>query len=161
VVVVARTCTVCTHDERHAIDVALVGRETYCAISRGYDLSRDALRRHAKEHLPELLAKARDAVEVAEAGSLLDRVEALYKRTEAILEAAESSGEWAIALGAIRECRGNLELLGRVTRELHDAPTLNLVLNPEYIEVRALIVGALDPYPEARHAVAEALADGS
>ncbi len=155
-----RTCTVCQHPERHAINVALVQRETYCAISREYGPSRDALRRHAREHLPELLAKSHDAVEVAEADSLLSRVEGLYKRTEAILEAAERSGEWSTALGAIRECRGNLELLGRVTKELQDTPTFNLTLNPEYLEVRALIVQALDPYPDARRAVADALAVG-
>ncbi len=154
----ARTCTVCTHDERHAIDVALVHREAYRHIATRYSVSTGALQRHAKEHLPELLAKSHDAVEVAEADSLLSRVEGLYKRTEAILEAAERSGEWGTALQAIRECRGNLELLGRVTKELQDTPTFNLTLNPEYLEVRALIVQALDPYPDARRAVAEALA---
>src|SRR5215210_5000130 len=112
-----RPCTVCSHDELHAINVALVQREPYCAISRGFGLGRDALRRHAKEHLPELLARAKDAVEVAEADTLLERIEGLYKRTEAILEAAEKDSEWALALAAIRECRGSLELLGRVTKE--------------------------------------------
>ncbi len=154
----ARTCTVCVHDERHAIDVALVQRDPYRHIAARYSVSTGALQRHTREHIPELLAKAKDAVEVAEADSLLSRVEGLYKRTEAILEAAERSGEWSTALGAIRECRGNLELLGRVTKELQDTPTFNLTLNPEYLEVRALIVQALDPYPDARRAVAEALA---
>ncbi len=107
-----------------------------------------------------MLAKAKDAVDVAEADSLLSRIEGLYKRTEAILEAAEEDKEWGTALQAIRECRGNLELLGRVTKELENAPTLNLTLNPEYLEVRALIVQALEPYPQARLAVADALSLG-
>ena len=91
----------------------------------------------------------------------MDRVEGLYKRTEAILGAAESNSEWGTALQAIRECRGNLELLGRVTKELQDAPTLHLHLNPEWLELRAVIVGALEPYSEARGAVLRALGDGS
>ena len=155
-----RSCTICAHDEAHAINVALVHREPFRHVASRYEVSTGALQRHAREHLPELLVKAKDAVEVAEAGSLLDRVESLYKRTEAILEAAESNGEWGTALQAIRECRGNLELFGRVTKELHDAPTVHLHLNPEWLELRAVIVGALEPYSEARGAVLRALDGG-
>src|SRR5215210_7328043 len=153
-----RPCTICAHPEHHAINVALVNRDPYRNITQDYGVSKYALTRHAKEHLPELLARAKDAVEIAEADSLLDRVEGLYKRTEAILEAAESNSEWGTALAAIRECRGNLELLGRVTKELESAPTFNLHLNPEWIEIRTTIVAALEPHPVARQAVADALA---
>jgi len=152
-----RPCTICAHPEHHAINVALVNRDPYRNITQDYGVSKYALTRHAKEHLPELLARAKDAVEIAEADSLLDRVEGLYKRTEAILEAAESNSEWALALAAIRECRGNLELLGRVTKELESAPTFNLLLNPEWIELRATIVAALEPHPAARGSVLRAL----
>ena len=153
----SRNCTICTHDEAHAINVALVHRDPYRHVASGYEVSTGDLQRHAREHLPELLVKAKDAVEVAEADSLLDRVEGLYKRTEAILEAAEGNSEWGTALQAIRECRGNLQLLGRVTKELQDAPTLHLHLNPEWLELRAVIVDVLEPYSEVRGAVLRAL----
>jgi len=156
-----RPCTICAHPEHHAINVALVNRDPYRNITQHYGVSKYALTRHAKEHLPELLARAKDAVEIAEADSLLDRVEGLYKRTEAILEAAESNSEWALALAAIRECRGNLELLGRVTKELESAPTFNLLLNPQWLELRATIVAALEPHPEARGSVLRALEGSS
>jgi hypothetical protein len=156
-----RPCTICAHPEYHAINVALVNRDPYRNITQHYGVSKYALTRHAKEHLPELLARAKDAVEIAEADSLLDRVEGLYKRTEAILEAAESNSEWALALAAIRECRGNLELLGRVTKELESAPTFNLLLNPEWIELRALIVRAVEPFPDARESILSALEGAS
>ena len=35
------------------------------------------------------------------------------------------------ALAAVRECRGNLELLGWVTKELESAPTLHLGIRSE------------------------------
>lgn len=155
-----RSCSICTHDERHAIDVALVQRDPYRKIAEGYGLSQPALSRHTREHIPEFLARARDAVEVAEADSLLSRIEGLYKRTEAILEAAESNSEWPTALAAIRECRGNLELLGRITKELDERPTFNLYLSPEWLELRAVLVGAVEPYPEARESVLRALEGG-
>ncbi len=155
-----RTCTICSHDEAHAINVALVHRDPFRHIASLYEVSTGALQRHAHDHLPEMLARAKDAVEVADAGSLLDRVEGLYRRTEAILEAAETEREWGTALQAIRECRGNLELLGRVTKELQDAPTFNLYLSPEWLELRAVVVGALEPYPDARGSVLRALEGG-
>jgi hypothetical protein len=153
----SRTCTICTHDERHAINVALVQRDPYRHIARQWDVSTGALQRHAKEHLPELLVKAKNAVEVAEADDLLGRVEALQRRTLAILESAEETGELRTALSAIKEARGNLELVGRISKELDERPTLNLYMNPEWLELRAVIVGALEPHREARDAVLRAL----
>ncbi len=152
-----RRCTICDHLEAHAVNVALVQRDTYRTIADRYGLAETSLKRHAKEHLPELLSQAKRATEVAQADSLLMRVEGLYKRTEAILDAAEDDKEWPLALSAIRECRGNLELLGRVTKELETAPTFNLALNPEWIELRTLIVTTLEEFPAAKRAVAEAI----
>jgi hypothetical protein len=154
---VPRSCTVCSHDECHAINVALVQRDTYRHIASSFGVSTKALQRHSKDHLPELLLKAKDAADVAEADSLLMRIEGLYKRTEAILEAAEEGKEWGTALAAIRECRGNLELLGRVTKELESAPTFNLTLNPQWLELRALIVRAVEPFPDARESILRAI----
>jgi len=48
----SRTCTVCAHRERHAIDQALVAVESpYRDIARQYGLSKDALLRHKADHL--------------------------------------------------------------------------------------------------------------
>ena len=50
-----------------------------------------------------------------------------------------------------------IELLGRVTKELESGHTFNLHLNPEWLELRAIIVTALEPYPDARGSVLRAL----
>jgi hypothetical protein len=152
-----RPCSVCAHPEHHAVNVALVQRDSYRDIARRFGLSKAALSRHAREHLPELLAKARHAVEVAEADDLLSRLEALQSRTLAILEAAEGKNQHGTALAAIREARSNLELIGRLTKELETGPTFNLYLSPEWLELRAVIVGALAPFSEARESVLKAL----
>jgi hypothetical protein len=152
---VPRTCSVCNHDESHSINVALVSREPYRSIAGRYGVSKAALQRHAQEHIPRLLVEAKKAVERADADDLLDRVEALQARTLAILEASENAGELRTALGAIREARGNLELMGRLTKELDDRPQVNILIAAH---VQDVIVQALDPYPNARQAVADSLA---
>jgi hypothetical protein len=157
---VPRACTICSHEKRYEIEERLATRQgTYRGIARTYGVSEDAVSRHvASGHVGHLLALAADAERAARADSLLDRIEALQSRTLAILEASEETNEHRTALAAIREARGNLELIGEVTRELDRAPTLNLHLNPEWIELRTVIVGALDPHPDARDAVVRAIA---
>src|SRR5918995_4619545 len=155
-----RSCSVCTHDERDSIEDAFIVGTPKRRIASHYGVSERAVRHHLREHLPALLALARDAERAARADSLLDRIEVLQSRTLAILEATEETGEHRTALAAIREARNNLELIGEVTKELNRAPILNLSLHPEYIEARTLIVQALEPYPQAKGAVVRALESG-
>ncbi len=155
-----RSCTVCEHPEREEIDRALVGGASNRSAASLYDVSEAAVRRHRTNHLPAKMVMAENAAEVADADNLLDQVGDLQRRTMAVLAAAEVSREHRTALAAIREARGNLELIGEVTKELNRVPTLNLSLHPQYIEARTLIVEALDPYPQAKEAVVRALESG-
>ena len=52
----------------------------------------------------------------------------------------------------------NLELLAKLMGELDARPVVNLVVSPEWLQVRATLLMVLSPYPEARIAVAGALA---
>jgi hypothetical protein len=84
-------------------------------------------------------------------------VEALYKRTEAVLEEVEETDLYGVRLSAIKELRANLELIGTVTKELDRTPTLNLTLNPEYVQLRTAILLALEPHAEAAESVSRAM----
>ena len=132
-------------------------RQTSHSVAvRGYER---AVRHHLREHLPALLALARDAERTARADTLLDRLEALQSRTEAILEEVDGTDLYFARLGAIREMRRNLELIGEVTKELDRTPILNVHLSPEWLQLRSLIVGALAPHPEAKAAVLAAVSE--
>jgi hypothetical protein len=100
---------------------------------------------------------AEKAGEVAEAGELLAQVQDLQARTLSILEAAESTSQHRTALSAIREARSNLELLAKLVGQLDDSPKVNITLSPEWLELRAVIVTALEPYQEARASVLGAM----
>jgi hypothetical protein len=153
-----RSCTVCGHPEVEAINRALVAGEASRKIAARYgSVSRPAIQRHQENHLPATLVRAKEAEEVAHADDLLDQVRGLQARTLAILEAAEETSQHRTALAAIREARSNLELLAKLLGELDDRPQVNVLVSPEWLEVRALIVGALEPHPDARGAVLRAL----
>ena len=153
-----RACSICTLplEVRRLVDEELVCRAPYRTIAHTYGVSRYALMRHAKEHLPATLAKGHEAEVRADADKLLRNLEGLHGRTLRLLKGAEDEGEVHTALRAIREARGNLELLARLVGELaHERPVLNIYIGEV---VQQAIINALDPYPQAGMAVANALA---
>ena len=130
-----RSCTICEHPEREAIDRTLVGDASNRAVASLYDVSEAAVRRHKANHLPAKLVMAHAAEEVAQADTLLDQVRDLQRRALAILEKAEEAGELRTALGAIREARGNLELLAKLLGELDERPVVNLSVSSEWLDL--------------------------
>ena len=154
-----RVCTVCSHPERPAIDRALVQGAAYSGIARRFGLSDDAVIRHKTDHLPVLLRRAYDAEETARADDLLGELRDLQATTLGILRKAERAGKLGTAVMAIGQARRNLELLAKLIGQLDTRPTVNLLIAPEWLTVRATLLSALAPYPEARTAVAGQLAE--
>jgi DNA-binding transcriptional ArsR family regulator len=154
-----RNCTVCAHEKRAEIDSKLVDRAaSYRDIASQFGLNYSAIGRHVSSgHISELIAMAADAEQAAHADTLLDRIEALQRRTEEALTKAEESEDAFATFRGISEMRRNLELIGEVSKQLDRKPTVNLHLNPEWIEVRTNIVLALERHPEARESVLRAL----
>jgi hypothetical protein len=60
----------------------------------------------------------------------------------------------------IREARGCLELLAEMEGELHRQPVVNVLIAPEWLQLRMVILQALAPFPDARAALATTLTDG-
>ncbi len=153
----SRRCTICTHKKRAEIDQALVARQPFRAIARQHSVSKDALIRHHDDHLPAALVQAQEATEAAQADALLAQVVGLKDRAISILDTAEAEDDLKAAIAAIREARGCVELLAKLAGQLKDAPTINLILMPEWRELQAAILAALGPHAEARLAVVSAL----
>jgi transposase-like protein len=152
-----RRCTVCDHPGRHGIDEALVSGAPYRSVAKRFGLSESAVYRHKTEHLPAHMLKAREVEETARADDLLEQVRNLQTHALVILERAEKSGDLRTALAAISQARGNLELLGKLAGELDERPVVNLNISSEWLELRTVIVGALEPHPAAHKAVLRAL----
>lgn len=155
-----RTCTICNHERRADIDAALLNGEPLRDIAGRVPLSKSALARHAAEHIPAQLAKAKDAEQITQADTLLEQVRNLQTRALSILDRADDSGDLKTALAAIREARSNLELLGKLAGELQQEGTINVTVSPEWLTLRAVVIAALRPYPDAAQAVTQALTAG-
>ena len=158
----SRVCTICTLPlkERRQVDEELVVRVPYRTIAHHFGVSRYALMRHAKEHLPDTLTKAYEAEEAARADDLLRDARNLRAYSIAVLLAAEKVEDHITMLRAMRETRENLRLLGELHGKLETQPVVNIHLHPQVVELKALIMGALDSYPEASMAVLKAINGG-
>jgi hypothetical protein len=153
-----RRCSICDSERTDEINRMLVeGKTAYRRIASLCDVSEASIRRHAAAHLPKVLAAAAGAEREASADDLLRQVRDLQLRAVGILNQADQNGDHRIALSAIREARGCLELLGRLAGELQERQTLNVLINPQWMEIRVSILEALRPHPEARDAVVRAL----
>ena len=153
-----RRCTVCDHEKHAEINRVLVADDAgYRNIAKRFQLSLASVYRHACEHLPERLAKAQKAREIADADSLLAEARTLQKATLHILGTAMRGGDHRTALGAVREARGNLELLGKLLGKLESGQTVNVLVSPEWRAVQTVILEALAEFPAARVKVASAL----
>lgn len=153
----ARSCSVCGHKRRQEIDKALLAGEPLLALSRQYGLSRDALRRHQGSHLPAAAAKAQEAAEVVHGDSLLGQLTALQNEIHGIKTKALAAKDLRTALASIRELTRIVELTARIQGEIQETQVVNVLINPAWIDLRAVILKAVMPFPEARRAIISAL----
>jgi hypothetical protein len=154
-----RLCTICSHAELDAINGALVGSESLRTIASRWSVSKTALLRHKTSHLPATLVKAEAAAAAAEGDSLWDRYKQASRETTAILEEARTAGrkDNNLALKAIARVEKQLEVGRRLMSEINSGASTSVTASPEWQKLRAAILVALEPFPDARLAVAKAV----
>jgi hypothetical protein len=126
--------------------------------------------RHRKRLPPQLkaamLAQAlRPAVDLdqlrsTEGEGLLANLSAQRARLLLWQDWAASAEQFAIAAAISAQIHRNLELVGKYLGEFaqhHVVSNVSVLLSPQYLELRAALLKALAPHPEAKKAVADAL----
>lgn len=125
----------------------------------------DDLDYYRDHKLPDLISKSPELkaeIEGDLGNDTLAEVRALKEKAVDILSQAQGAGDLKTALLGIREARGCLEAIlkagGRIQEQNINIIQQNVLINnPEWIELRTLIIKALEPYPKARETVMEAL----
>jgi hypothetical protein len=110
----SRRCTICHHAGREEIDIALVSaRGTFRQLGATYGVSPSALRRHGRDHVAEVLRKARSLEAIAHADTLHGQLQELRAHTLSIYARAKESGDLKAELAVVRELRSIAELEDR------------------------------------------------
>jgi hypothetical protein len=116
-----------------------------------------AVQRHKDEHLPAALVQAHAEQDVRQALDVVAQLKAINQASLAVLRQARERGNGELALKAVDRVQKQIELQAKLLGELDDRPTVNLLVAPEWLEVRAALFSALEGHPEARVAVAARL----
>ena len=153
-----RTCTICAHPQREAIDRALVAGTSLATIATLHHVIDESLRRHRDAHLPKSIVRAQEALDVRQALDVVKQLKDINGATLDVLKEARDQGDPVLALTAIDRIHKQIELQAKLLGELDDRPVTNVLIAPEWLGMRAALLGALAPYPEASVAVATALA---
>lgn len=124
-------CSICQHPDRAAIDQALANSRSKTKIAEQFGVSYDALKRHAIKHAEPAISAAVQANKAALVASLTERlkrmdeiVDGVLVRTlnpqpeTVVLENGDTLTQTPpinerVVLAAIREARGNAELVAR------------------------------------------------
>jgi hypothetical protein len=152
-----RSCTICGHAARTQIDKALAGGASNRSLASLYDVSEAAVRRHAGNHLPARVARAQEAEDVREALDVVKQLKAINAASLHILKEAREQGKQGTALAAIDRIHKQIELQAKLLGELDERPVVNIHLSAEWLELRAVIIGALDHHPQARESILRAV----
>jgi hypothetical protein len=149
------------HPQRNIIITRLASGEEYSDIVRDIpDLTWDDLDYYKQNKLPEIISKSPDLKAEAEGirgNDTLAEVRDLKVRAMDILEEAQGSGDLKTALLGIREARSCLELCMKAEGMIDDRPQINITVSAEWVELRTVIITALDPFPQAREAMINAI----
>jgi hypothetical protein len=150
-----------SHPDCKKIITLLASGVEYSKIIQDYpELTWFDLDYYSKNKLPEIISKSPELkaeVEGIIGTDTLAEVRALKTRAMDILDQAQKAGDLKTALIGIREARGCLETCLKAEGQIDDRPQINITLNAEWIALRTTIITALEPFPDARRAVIDAL----
>lgn len=164
-------CTVCESEHRHQIDIGLVHGIAARVLGDRFNLSKDAIYRHATNHLTPaqraaILAQQKpteidlDALRERESEGLLASLVAQRARLLVKADTAMEFGDTKGSVAAENAITSNLTLVAKLLGQLvqvHDVRHTNLLASPDYMKLRATLVEALRPFPDAARAVGAAL----
>jgi len=116
-----------------------------------------SLQRHKEAHIPAAIANAVRQEGVEHALDIVQQLKAINGASLAVLRDARATGKDGLTLQAVDRVHKQIELQAKLLGELDERPQVNILMAPQWLQVRTILFEALQPYTEARAAVAGAL----
>ena len=165
-------CGVCRHPKRHLIDIGLVCQVPRATLAERFDLSEDCLARHSANHLSPvaraaILTQLRpseidlEQLQRSESESILAGLIHQRARLSVMAEQAMQADLPGIAVRCESAILSNLELVSRLLGQItthHTVTHAALLLHPDYLRLRAILVEELRGHPELAARVASRIA---
>lgn len=164
-------CTICTHEKRAQIDMGIVYGLSVPVVAARFKVSSDAIYRHRKAHLTATQRAAilhaikpsaidLEKLQATESEGLLAQLVTQRARLLQQIDVANEVGDSRAVAAAENAITKNLALVGKLLGQLvtrHEVRSASILISPDYIALRAAIMAAIRPYPDAARAVAAAI----
>jgi len=155
-------CAGCHSDRREQLDADIVAKVPFRVLAARYGISSTAIFRHRKHVSVSLVPIAAVASSNgSDAGvDVMAEARRLYEDCRTALDGAVQAGNLLGLSLAAREVHRSLELLGRQLERIEarrGALIVDFAMDAGWLRAQAAILEALDPYPDAGLAVADAL----
>ncbi|MCK1302935.1 MULTISPECIES: hypothetical protein [unclassified Bradyrhizobium] len=164
-------CSICSHKSRHQIEIGLAHGIAHNALARRFNVSADAVGRHAANHVSPAMRAAiltaqkpteidLEALQTSEQEGLLSQLVHQRARLQQHVATAIDFADIKAAISAEGAITANLALVGKLLGMIvqrHDVRSTSLLISADYLAVRQAIVNALRPFPAASQAVGAAL----
>ncbi len=139
------TCSVCRHQQRAEIDIALVRPDSLRAIAGRFGTSKSALERHRANCISEQLSKSKELSDVGAASALVRELRELTRKTGEVLARALNEKNGDLALKAIGRLERQLELKGRLLGKLEERGGDVTHVQVTYVDRALFTSGASSP----------------
>jgi hypothetical protein len=114
---------------------------TFRNVAKRFGTTTTTVFRH-RQHLPSHLIQGREAQEMADATTLLERIGSLIEGLCRIAHKAEEDRAWSSTVAAIREIRGCLTLLAQLTGVLQERTSNNVSIRVVSQRLQASLLAA-------------------
>ena len=167
-------CVICAHKKAIEINDRLIDKshtgESFQTIADHFGLSKTTLITHFNgnpeknepSHISELLSKSSNIQEVLSAESLTKQISEIREKIKSLLQRAEDADNLRDVHNFVGDTLKQIELEAKLQGQIKEQSInintqVNILQSPEWVSLRTKIVMALDPFPEAKAAVVNAL----
>ncbi len=116
----ARSCKVCQHKDRKAIETKIIRGVSHTVIGREYGISNMSVRYHTSRHLPKKLIATEEAKEIMHSTTMFDSIMELVDKTKGILKDMETKDRPLVSLACVRELRETYSFMCKISAYLSE-----------------------------------------
>lgn len=149
----------CKHPDREELERKIAAKElSMTAAAKLANSNKATVSRHMRNCVASRVRESMKPEPIKVEGlNVVNALTTSHEKTLEILADALREGDRRTALLALQTEIKQLELTAKLTGQLNEAPQLNLLMSPAYVQLKQTLMEKLLPFPEARLALSEAL----
>jgi len=148
----------CKHPNREELERKIATKElSMTAAAKLANSNKATVSRHMRNCVASRVRESMRPEPIKVQGlNVVNALTTSHEKTLDILTDSLNEGDRRTALLALQTEIKQLELTAKLTGQLNEAPQVNLLMSPEYLELKAIINTTLAPYPEIRQKLGDA-----